>query len=55
MSNQKGVVKIIGKVENHRETFTFHDDERTDYSMIRKAFSSSVRELLGEGQIKMKE
>jgi hypothetical protein len=55
MSNQKVVVKIIDKVGNHRETFTFHNDERTDHSMIRKAFSSRMREFMNKGQIKMKE
>lgn len=54
MSNEKVVIQIIGKVRDHREAFTFHDDEKTDHGMIGKAFSYSIREFLNKGQIKMK-
>ena len=34
MSNQKIIVKIIDKVGNHGETFTFHDNKGTNHSVI---------------------
>jgi len=34
MSNEKVIVKIIDKVRNHGETFTFHNNEGTNHSVI---------------------
>ena len=48
MSNEKVVVQIIDKVGNHGKTFTFHNNEGTNHGMIRKAFSSRMRELLNK-------
>lgn len=40
MSDEKIVVEVIDKVGKHGEAFAFHDNKRTDHSMIGKALTS---------------
>lgn len=38
MGDKKVIIEVIDQISDHGKAFVFHDNERTDYSMIRKAF-----------------
>ena len=53
MGNEKVVIEIINKVGYHGKTFTFHNNKRTNHSMVRKTFPSGGRVLLDGREVKI--
>ena len=46
MGNEKVIIQIINKVRYHGKAFAFHNNERTEHSMVRKTFPSGGRVFL---------
>ena len=55
MSNEKVVIQIINKVRNHGKTFTFHNNKRTNHSMVGKTFPPCERVFLNGRKVKIQE
>ena len=53
MGNEEVVVKVIGKVRDHGETFAFHDDKGTDQGVAGKTFPSGKGVFLNEREVKV--
>lgn len=55
MSKKKIIVEVVDKVKNHGEIFAFHDNERSEHSMVGKTFPAGFGEFQDKGKIKVQE